>query len=621
LGWSLLRVRVRFLCMNTAKQPTRRSTLAYHLLACAPVFSIFFLIPLELYYTAQPYWNFDRGIPLDFVMVGLGVLVAVQLLQFVAFRIHRTVGAGVALSLFGLGLYILFADLFAPLQSSFLDGTELTSSEPLRLTLLELFFLVAVTAWIVIGKSKRVLPAATWLTGGLVAVCAGYLAVVALTPRPTMSVSAGSKPPASITGNVYHIVLDEMQTDAALLMLEEPERRARFDGFTLFENTMSTYIFTRASLPNYLSSRTYEPGTDLRDWELSFKGESVFDAAHQSGYQVVMFSPRPLWAYDAISKFKSLQQVYQEVTSNRAALYNDFARIWLARLCPNLLTNEALEQGKRLGQWVAARRTDASQNRLGALTERFGYVPQTIAEGLEPFASVLMLEELTKSEKDRPAAGIYVYAHGLLPHGPYVMNADLKVNLHLRGRPTLGYVSHVQGAFVLLENFIAELKRLDRYESSTIVIHADTGHGHRGFVSRTAEGKVVSSERTRAAREGGVFEQNSLKWNRHQLFSRTRPLLMIKPARAAGPMQVSEVLAQLVDLYPTMKSILNLKGPPPPNGVALFSEAPPPDREAAFYVFDHEDHLPDRVLRVVLEDQADPVNSKWSVETISFDGS
>ena len=607
--------------MNTKNKSGRQSTLAYHLLACAPVFSIFFLIPLELYYTARPYWNFDRGIPLDFVVVGLAALVAVQLLQFIALKIHRGFGVGMALSLFGLGMYILFADLFAPLQSSFLDGTELTSSEPLRLTLLELSFLVAITVWIVIGKSKRVLPVATWLTGGLVAVCVGYLAVVGLTPRPTMSVPAASTRHATISGNVYHIVLDEMQTDAAMLMLEDPERRAQFDGFTLFKNTMSTYIFTRASLPNYLSSRTYEPGTDLRDWELSFKGESVFDAARQSGYQVVMFSPRPLWSYDAISKFKSLQQVYQEVTSNRGALYNDFARIWLARLCPNFLTNEALEKGKPFGQWVAARRTDVSEDRLGALMERFGYVPQTIAEGLEPFASVLMLEALTASEKDRPATGVYVYAHGLLPHGPYVMTADLKVNLHLRGRPTLGYASHVQGAFVLLEDFIAELKRLDRYDSSTIVIHADTGHGHRGFVSRTPEGQWVSSERTPEAREGGVFEENSLSWNRHQLFSRTRPLLMIKPARAADPMQVSDVLAQLVDLYPTMKALLNLEGPQPPNGVALFSEAPPADREAAFYVFDHEDHLPDRVLRVVLEDQADPVHSTWTVETISFDGS
>ena len=62
-----------------------------------------------------------------------------------------------------------------------------------------------------------------------------------------------------------------------------------------------------------------------------------------------------------------------------------------------------------------------------------------------------------ETEKDRASNGEYVYAHAILPHGPYVMDAKGRFNNSLRRKEVYGYDSQVECAFRLLLKFLYEL--------------------------------------------------------------------------------------------------------------------------------------------------------------------
>jgi arylsulfatase A-like enzyme len=177
---------------------------------------------------------------------------------------------------------------------------------------------------------------------------------------------------------------------------------------------------------------------------------------------------------------------------------------------------------------------------------------------------------------------------------------------------SLGYYSQVKCAFALVEDFLDELKRLGRYDSSTIVIHSDTGHGHCGFIRR--EHSYIMGSQPKKRDPALVFIDNPLHWTRSQLISRTMALLMIKPAGKSGPMKYSDKLSQLIDLRPTLADMLDLPGGPPvPDGISLVDDKPTQTRNGVFFVYPVADPEPD-MMRLTLLEQSNPSNGSIRVK-------
>ncbi|HLC17411.1 MAG TPA: sulfatase-like hydrolase/transferase, partial [Thermodesulfobacteriota bacterium] len=538
----------------------------FYLIAAAPVIALFFLIPFELYYNAREYWFWNRTIPLSFAGAGFFVYLPLALGLHLLFRINARAGAYASVFLFSLGLFILLADVFSPLQSSLLDGRELVSTEPLKNTLIEAAVLIALFALPFLLGLFSMTSAAVPITSVLVLISCIYMALVVTSTRPGQASTAAraaeapaapaapeasETPPAGgIEGNVYHILLDEMQTDAALMHLDREGVRKEFAGFTVFVNNISNYLYTSASFPSYLTGTVYTGNGDgdgeksFTQWKEGFKERGLLKDLYEKGYDITMYSPRHHWANPYASGFTTLDEVYEEETGIRSSQYGDFVQIWSARIMPNPLTTEALSAGKRLGRLV-----NALFNINPGSNER---IPLTIPEGKEPYSTVLMLKRVVKKEGVRPGDGQYLYVHSILPHGPYVFTSECAYEPELRKKATEGYLSQVGCAFSLITTFMEELKRLGRYDSSTIIIHADTGHGHRGFIKKNKEGGDPGNV------GGKAYLGNKLGWTREQVLARTRALLMIKPAHSTAPLEMSERPSQLVDLYPTLSALLGL---------------------------------------------------------------
>lgn len=602
-----------------------KSDFKYYLLAFTPVLVVFILIPFELYFNSRQYWNWDRIVPLSFALCGLAIYLIFSHIITLSLKIHRPLAVGLATVLFCLGLFLLLADVFSPLQASLLDGTEVTSKEPVKYSILEAFFFLAlaVGAWLM--RPRRLIPLAVWLVLMLILISLVYLGLIAASTRPVPG-SAG--PPARtgvIRGNVYHILLDEMQSDIALIYFEDEVARRRFPGFTFFQFNISNYLFTHASFPSFLTGSLWEEGS-FHDWEGCYKERGLLKDLYNKGYRITMYGLPTDWNCSYVSEFKSLDDIYREETWDSAAPYRDFTQIWLARIMPNFLTRETLSLGKRLGERVynLVRSQEAKKEftRIRGLDGT--YFPASTAEGREPFSSVLMLKQLIETEKKRAPAGEYVYAHAVIPHGAYVFDCQCKFADKLRVRGTYGYANQAKCAFNLVVKFLKELKRLGRYDRSTIIIHADTGHGHRGFIKKV-DSKFVGTVDSKEGLAAGPFPDEEFAWRKSQVVARVMAMLMIKPPGCSEGFTYSKKASQLIDLYPTLVDLLGLEaGVEESPGVSLFRKEFPADREASFFFWPPYGS-PAKKIKITLSDPRNPPDSPltvsgWRGEHPDFEG-
>lgn len=565
----------------------------FYLIASVPIIAIFFIIPFELYYNSKEYWNWNYSIPLVFAGFGILLYLSVLAIIGVIFRIRYRISRHICISLFCLGLFILFADIFSPLQTNLLDGSKLVSTEPLMDTVIEsAFFLILIIA-VLKMRNRRIVLVGVPFTIFMIILSGVYLSVISLSEKPGPA-SGEIRHNPNLRGNVYHIVLDAMQTDAAMLVLSESNNEKYFTGFTLFQNNISNYLYTLASFPSYLTGSIYRGG-GFADWKRMFMKRGLLASLYEKGYRITMYSPRHHWNNPFVSDFVTLDDVYEQETNIVDSQYPEFVQIWFARIMPNILTNEALSIGAEIGKYVYGLISKPKDPQ-----KKF---PVTIQEGKEPFSSVLMFKELIEAEKDRIPNGRYMYVHALLPHAPYIFDENCNYNPQLGAAKARGYYGNVTCAFNLVIDFLEELRRLGRYNDSTIVIHADTGHGHRGFIKKDGS-RIVGTMDVQKGKRGGSYMKNKIGWTEEQVKARIMALLMIKPPTASGGLKFSERKSQLIDFYPTLIDLLDL--PPPKNGRisghSLFKKSFPQTRKAMFFLFPPGDEEP-KIKKIMIANQ------------------
>ena len=252
----------------------------YYLVAATAFVSIFCLIPLSLYAHSGENWNFRWYLLLIPAGIGavlfLGTAIAIRLL---AIR-HAGAAAIVAIALFCLGVFVLLAHVYTPLQIGPLDGSRLVSSEPLEHTIIELAILLLLAiAFVQLVRGKG-LTIATTFSLSLIILGFGYFLVNPLTGDEGVAKPRAQEDQASmraqshatsIAGNIYHIVLDMMDTDAFLSTVDRLGWRQEFEGFDLFENNISNYSTAVATACKPVATCRYDGGAfgrvvDRREW-------------------------------------------------------------------------------------------------------------------------------------------------------------------------------------------------------------------------------------------------------------------------------------------------------------------------------------------------------------------
>lgn len=564
--------------------------LPYYMMLSIPFLVIFSVIPSNLYYNQMNCWAYNINILLLFFVGGIILYGLLLFLGRPLFYTRPHLFKRLAFGLFYIGLYLLLSSVYTSVSDSSFRGTNQIDPGLLTNTIIELAILLGISLMAFTAKHEMkvflgVITSIAVVTMGLV-----YLVLIFTVAVPSSAehLSGNNQSQRNIQGNVYHFVLDQMQTDAVLRFMKEEKAKGEFNGFIFFENNYSNYLLTSASVNSFMTGSIYHGGVYL-NWRNEFRQKGLLRDLHQKGYSISMYFPWNNWFQTELAS--NSREIYTFFNDQRPEnTIVNFSRMWLAELIPDFLARKFLEQ------------TDS-------LT-----VPQNYNEGYLTYASQLMLKTLIAEEKDRQPDGQYLYIHPLLPHDPYVFTKNGRYDLRVARQSNEGYYSQSVFTLKLVIQYLNELKRLNRYNNSTIIIQSDHGAPTGVLSEQDWKSAHPPINGTKAER----FLGNKEGWTENQVKSRARALLMIKPAKRGGMLFISRQPSQLIDLYPTLVGLLNLN-PSMKNvkGIPLFGNIPQ-QRGIDFYVFlpdllDH-DH-PNRITRISVTNPTNIIQSKLEIRS------
>ena len=229
----------------------------------------------------------------------------------------------------------------------------------------------------------------------------------------------------------------------------------------------------------------------------------------------------------------------------------DFIDHVFLRASPNFLRKDYLKNGQGLFSLVMENLQMADQGKY-----RYPDQAKKLLHGLYSRGpiSVSIIKKLMKDERTRPKTNQYVFAHVLLPHSPYNIDRDLEV----RGFNT-SWKEQALASVNLMSQFIQQLKDEGKYENATIIFQGD--HGEE-FLEGQDKGELPQ-----------------------QFYKRVKTLLLIKPPFAKGKLVNSRYPAQLLDVAPTLYSIVGISPLKGFEGVDLFKQDNPQKREINILTF------------------------------------
>lgn len=507
-----------------------------------PFMVVFVFIPSELYFNNISEWGYDYYLLLYFAVTGL-ILAGFAYLTICAIAFILNIRLGdLAFWLLILGVFFLASDIFSPLQLGLLDGTTAGSDEPIVYTLIEIsiFFLCVIGALYFSGETYRkwfvgLSVVSVFLFSGYFIFCVQSSKVDKIKNKDNARNISDVIKKETINGkikpNIYHIVLDAMQTDFLLEVLKKEEYREKISGFYIFENNVSNYPYTKASSASYLSGTLYKGGS-YNKWAAE-NSKNLFNMMSKNGYKVFVYAKSSVIHATNESIYTSQEDLLKSKSNMRHPLFKEFIRLWFARISPNFVTNEALILGAKLGDYFVSFVFDQDK----------GFLPKTIGEGIEPYSGVLMLNEVIDKESEKPANNIYVYIHPILPHGPYVFDDECKYNLNSSDDIKTKCLKQTECAIRLLIKFMEELKSLGKLDKSLIIVQSDHGSGweSNGFLQEASTNQNEEA-----------FREQFGPWSKNCLEARAMAVLMIKPPGSRSESKILSAKSQTLDVYPTI---------------------------------------------------------------------
>lgn len=288
-------------------------------------------------------------------------------------------------------------------------------------------------------------------------------------PSPAPSTSPHALP------NIYHLIFDAYQTDLFEHTVT-PEAEEALGGFVYFPSNTAVVAYTPMSLASVLSGRRYSYDRSRADY---------MSAAFKSKASLLYY-------------LKSQQyQTYAYVTNawqNRDGLFDYMVRHGDAALDELLALNtEAL-----WNLWLYSNFPPPVRDKV-MRTAWFGQLNEEDLKQLEeqrllpysaPVTSYLGFQKLMADEEKLPTSGRYTLVHVVIPHHPLKLAADCSYSV---GSSKTGVIEQSQCALKLILDFVALLKRLDRFDNSLILVHGDHGGPYR-----TKNDALVTGARSRS---------------------------------------------------------------------------------------------------------------------------
>jgi hypothetical protein len=454
----------------------------------------------------------------------------------------------------GLGLSILLCDQFLRVGIAHLDGSEnKIFINPVKATINTLIYFGLPIILLVLGeKLRKILTDLTFILVFAGVGISAYSLYSSWPERHTDDIIVSSPNDKNQTEksrpNVYFIWLDAMETEYMERYIEKGNHQSSFEGFSLFTNNSSNYLYTLQSYASFMSGTIFKGGL-YSQW--ADNGDQLRQDLKSLDYNITTYAKNGFVStLDDITHRAS--DIFQQKSKIKHPFIQDFISYSIVRVLPSAIANQSLNIGRSIGSYASA-----------MLNHKSTFAKVTsIADGIEPLSGIFILEKLIADEQLRKKNNEFVIAQAIIPHGPYVIDR----NCGYRGKSDNpfyeNYFEQVECSVGLVQKFFAHLKSMNRYHSSIIVIMGDHGSGWASLIEGLKDG------------EPGLNPQYT-PWSKDMVISRASALLMIKPSNTTEntllKMQTKE--SQLVDIYPTLLNMLGAEDKVANNvdGIDLYS--------------------------------------------------
>ncbi len=352
--------------------------------------------------------------------------------------------------------------------------------------------------------------------------------------------ASGAKHP-----NIYHLMLDEYQYDIFQTTLTGSIERD-LSGFTLFADTRALFGRTEMSLASIFSGQRFnfqEPPLEYQRRAFS-DALSLLGMLKKNGYRNEGIL-HPVYSFP-LAGFDHVAQHSEYTDAAIANTYSMFHGLWLYATFTDTVARQILPPLV----------IDQIRNK-------------TLLPPTAPVMSYHSMRRALGDEVNKPMHNRYFYIHLILPHYPYVLDAQCQ---H-QGDKKTSVQEQASCTTQLIVRLIEELKDLGRFEDSIIIVQSD--HGAKFEVQ--TDGSIR-----------GLPEKNKIRFTPRWSNARSQALLMIKPAGvdASQSLVVSDLKASLIDVLPTLAGLLQIPTPQGVDGIDLMApDVDTAQREREYYFY------------------------------------
>jgi hypothetical protein len=526
---------------------------------------VFLFHPSTLYLFNIADWHSNYLLLMPFISFGVLTFTLLFCLYLSINLINKYLASYCVYLLCCLSFIILLNDLLSPVQLGYLIGVNLhikdaVSEEPTINTIIEIVIAVVVmlSCFFILkhNKQKLYFYMNTFTALSIIMICT---AVLISMPQQTLHQRDISTTAKNSLPNIYLLHLDAMQTDYFLHYLHHQDAYKDFTGFTVYEKNIANYQNTVESVISYLTSSTYKGASNFKSWQHSVS-DGLAKSLNVAGYTTRVAS---LDQQENISFEQSLSYFPMEALN--------FLPLWLIKLVPNFLTNEVLIWSI---EWA---REEVSKDitRDSIADKRF------------------TISYLRTDEVNQPQAGLFTYAVVKLPHHRYTLNEKcLPVNTgELYGSEA--YYKQVVCVMRQTIDYLNELKKIQRYDNSIIIILGDHGsHGTGQLIDYRSQSFDTDFNPSRLVIDDAdklpAFDPDISPMPFPSIEAHARALLMIKPIESKKDLIISQKLTQLLDVYPTIMGQLPIT--PLKNnleGIDIINKNVSDNRKRYMHLLDH----------------------------------
>ncbi|WP_141289688.1 hypothetical protein [Ideonella azotifigens] len=510
-------------------------TINYHLVharnataSALPIFISFFCIPITIFSSNAYEFEWDTFILLPFMAIAIIGWIILFITSICGQLSNRYIKF-----MLTIGVFILLSDALFTTQWGPIDGNsqiKISKTETIGQACLA-------TAIVLISYFTPILSSKNYgflLTCAITATSCIQLASIHAPHAESIINSDKSIHQVKFKGNIYEIVFDGFSGLEFSKTIRNLNIKNEFSGFTFFENSYANETGTDASLPSFFQGVGFRGGNYYEYQEKARYG-GFRSRLRENGFNISLYIPDK-------ARYWSFPSAQHVVTSMELAGINPR----IQHLQTLLLVSAVRLTPIPIKRWT--------RRKLEAIFVNSSYHKYKSA-------SIPLIDQFIKDEKNRNRAGNYIYMHLILPHPPFLLNSQCAVTQEV----ATSYDDQTKCATLQMVRILQAIAEAKNFDNSLILIHSD-----HGFDS-------VNSDPGPFAKEVPIDVENAITTNETfdtpGVMRRLRPLILSKRPAQSGEIQTSPKQVQLLDISATIYSELNMSNSS--DGDSIFCDSCP----------------------------------------------